>query len=70
MAKTSAPSTTGSQFFIIYKDSSAGLSKDYSVVGKVTKGLDIVKAVAAGGLAKDQTAPKLAIKITSMTIAG
>jgi peptidyl-prolyl cis-trans isomerase B (cyclophilin B) len=68
MAKTSAPATTGTQFFIIWKDSTT-LPKEYSVVGKVTKGLDIVKQVAAGGLAADQTAPKLAIKITSITVA-
>jgi len=69
MAKTQAPATTGSQFFIIWKDSNSGLSKDYSVVGKVIKGLDIVKAVAAGGLAADGTAPKLPISIKTMTIA-
>lgn len=67
MAKQTAAGTTGSQFFIIYKDSNTGLGKDYSVVGKVTKGLDIVQQVAAGGLAADGTAPKLAIGIKSMT---
>jgi peptidyl-prolyl cis-trans isomerase B (cyclophilin B) len=70
MAKSQEPGSTGTQFFIIYKDSSGGLSKDYSVVGKVTKGLEIVKRVAAGGLGADKTAPKLPIGITTATIAG
>ncbi|HEY2947184.1 MAG TPA: peptidylprolyl isomerase [Micromonosporaceae bacterium] len=47
MAKTQAPSTTGSQFFIVYGDSD--LPADYTVVGTVTKGLDIVQKVAADG---------------------
>ena len=41
--------TSGSQFFIVYEDSPLG--PDYTVWGKVTSGLDIVKAVAAAGVA-------------------
>ena len=44
----SGPNTNGSQFFIVYKDNSA-LGPNYSLWGKVTKGLDIVQAVAALG---------------------
>ena len=40
--------TNGSQFFIIYEDNSK-LGPDYTLWGKVVKGLDIVKAVAALG---------------------
>lgn len=39
--------TTSSQFFMIYKDSTS-LPKDYSVIGKITKGLDVVQKVARG----------------------
>jgi len=44
----SGPNTNGSQFFIIYEDNSK-LEAKYTLWGKVVKGLDIVKAVAAMG---------------------
>jgi peptidyl-prolyl cis-trans isomerase B (cyclophilin B) len=49
MANTGAKNSTGSQFFILYKDSNAGLKKSYSVIGKVTRGLSIVDNVAKAG---------------------
>ena len=42
------PNTNGSQFFIIYKDSTS-LPKNYTVIGKVTAGLDVVDKVAKAG---------------------
>lgn len=66
MANTGAANSTGGQFFIIYKDSTAGLAKTYTVIGTVTAGLSVVDKVAAGGLAADKTAPKLPITITSI----
>ncbi|WP_305786745.1 peptidylprolyl isomerase [Symbioplanes lichenis] len=47
MAKTSEPSTTGSQFFITYADTD--LPAEYTVLGKVTKGIEIVDTVAKAG---------------------
>jgi peptidyl-prolyl cis-trans isomerase B (cyclophilin B) len=47
MAKTQAPASTGSQFFIVYGDTQ--LPPDYTVLGTVTKGMDIVKDVAKAG---------------------
>ncbi|MDO9486490.1 MAG: peptidylprolyl isomerase [Actinomycetota bacterium] len=41
--------TSGSQFFIVYEDSTLG--PNYTVWGKVTSGLDVVQAVAAAGAA-------------------
>jgi peptidyl-prolyl cis-trans isomerase B (cyclophilin B) len=41
------PGTTGSQFFIVYQDTS--LPADYTILGQVTSGLDIVEQVAAAG---------------------
>jgi peptidyl-prolyl cis-trans isomerase B (cyclophilin B) len=41
------PDTNGSQFFFVYKDSP--LQAQYSLFGKVIKGLDIVKKVGEGG---------------------
>jgi cyclophilin family peptidyl-prolyl cis-trans isomerase len=51
MAKTEteAPGTSGSQFFIVTADDASGppfsLPADYAVVGKVTKGLDVVEHI-------------------------
>jgi len=48
MANSGRPNTGGSQFFIVYEDNS-GLGPNYSLWGKVIKGLEIVKAIAALG---------------------
>ncbi|MEV6524815.1 peptidylprolyl isomerase [Longispora sp. NPDC051575] len=71
MAKTNAPNSTGSQFFIVYADTDLGA--DYTVVGRVTKGLDLVKAVAAKGATKDgkdatDGAPKEPFEIKSLKV--
>lgn len=47
MAKSSQPSSTGSQFFIVFGDSQ--LDPDYTVLGTITEGMDIVKKVGAAG---------------------
>ena len=44
----SGANTNGSQFFIVYDDTTLG--PNYTIWGKVTKGLDVVKAVAAQGV--------------------
>ncbi|MEU8262990.1 peptidylprolyl isomerase [Micromonospora sp. NPDC048999] len=43
------PGTNGSQFFIVFKDSTQSLPPDYTPFGEVTSGLDIVDRVAAAG---------------------
>ena len=45
----SGPNTNGSQFFFITKDSNGSLGKNYTVIGHVAAGLDILQKVAAGG---------------------
>jgi peptidyl-prolyl cis-trans isomerase B (cyclophilin B) len=50
MAKTQDPGTTGSQFFIVYGDiPAAALPAQYTVLGTLTKGLDVVQKVAKAG---------------------
>ena len=44
----SGPNTSGSQFFFLYADNSV-LGSNYTIWGHVTKGLEILKAVAAQG---------------------
>ncbi|MGX6601146.1 peptidylprolyl isomerase [Micromonosporaceae bacterium Da 78-11] len=47
MAKTEAPGSTGSQFFIVSKDTK--LPASYTLLGKITSGLDIVQGVVKAG---------------------
>lgn len=44
----SGPNTNGSQFFLVYQDSTFG--PNYTMWGRVTSGLDIVKYIASGGV--------------------
>jgi len=47
MANTGQPGSTGSQFFIVFGDSE--LPADYTLLGTVTSGLDVIEKIAAGG---------------------
>jgi peptidyl-prolyl cis-trans isomerase B (cyclophilin B) len=69
MARTSDPNSMGSQFFLVYKDTT--LPGGYSVIGKITGGLDTVEKVAAGGVVGGGTdgAPNRAVSILSTTVA-
>jgi peptidyl-prolyl cis-trans isomerase B (cyclophilin B) len=71
MAKTQQPSSTGSQFFIVYADTD--LPADYTVLGTITKGLDIVETVAKAGTddanGKGDGHPKKEIDIKTLTMA-
>jgi peptidylprolyl isomerase len=53
MAKTDAPNSATSQFYINLKDNSASLDSNYSVFGKVTEGMSVVDAI--GSVATDTT---------------
>jgi peptidyl-prolyl cis-trans isomerase B (cyclophilin B) len=44
----SGPGTNGSQFFLVFANTSLG--PDYTIWGKITKGLDIVQAIAKAGV--------------------
>jgi peptidyl-prolyl cis-trans isomerase B (cyclophilin B) len=47
MANSGRPPANGSQFFIVYEDTT--LAPSYSIWGRVIKGMDIVKAIAKAG---------------------
>jgi len=79
MANASDPDGNGSQFFIIYKDTptdpSTGqsvLASNFTVIGTVSAGMDVVQKVAAAGADNTYGAgdgkPKLPLKITSVTV--
>lgn len=77
MANNGQPASTGSQFFIVYKDI-AQLDANYTVIGKVTEGLDLIKKVADAGVVAEPSAdpsapaaegkPKTEVKINSLTM--
>jgi peptidyl-prolyl cis-trans isomerase B (cyclophilin B) len=49
MANGGTATSNGSQFFIVYKDSSSGLGTSYTPFATVSSGLDIVQNVAKDG---------------------
>jgi cyclophilin family peptidyl-prolyl cis-trans isomerase len=63
----SGPNTNGSQFFIVYKDST--LQPNYTIFGKVTSGMKVVDKVAAKGPSNPGDGPpKLPITLNSVTV--
>ena len=76
MANEGSATTNGSQFFIVYKDSTTGLGATYTPFGTVSSGLGIVQNVAKDGYSCDYTvsgqseggAPKEKVIIDSVTI--
>ena len=71
MANT-GPNTNGSQFFLVYKDST--LPANYTPFGTITSGLDILQKVAKAGITCEYNsdpgdgAPKEKVIIDSVTI--
>ena len=59
------PNTNGSQFFICHQDLTGRLPKNYTLFGQVTKGLDVVDAIAA---AADRENPSDPVAMTKVTI--
>ncbi len=59
------PNTNGSQFFICHQDLTGRLPKNYTLFGLVTRGLDVVDAIAA---AADRENPTDPVAMTSVTI--
>ncbi len=67
MAKSSAepPGTSGSQFYVV-TGADAGLPPEYALVGKVSKGLDVVERI--GKLGTPSEKPKQTVLIEKITI--
>jgi len=51
MAKAPQPSTTGSQFFIVLSDDN-GLQPEYTIIGKVVAGMEVVDQIRVGDAMK------------------
>jgi cyclophilin family peptidyl-prolyl cis-trans isomerase len=61
------PNTNGSQFFICHQDLTGKLPKNYTLFGQVTKGLEVVDAIAAAPRnAKDL--PDDPVAMTTVTV--
>ncbi|MGI8721001.1 MAG: peptidylprolyl isomerase [Geodermatophilaceae bacterium] len=70
---TGQPATIGSQFFICFQDTQ--LPPDYTLVGTITSGIEVIDAVAAGGndgsfeATAGGGAPLIPITLTTVTVA-
>jgi peptidyl-prolyl cis-trans isomerase B (cyclophilin B) len=60
------PNTNGSQFFLVYEDSS--LPPDYTVFGTITGGLDVLQGIAAKGITGSGNATKPVEPVTISTV--
>jgi peptidyl-prolyl cis-trans isomerase B (cyclophilin B) len=73
MANSGTASSNGSQFFIVYKDSTSGLTASYTPFATVSSGLGIVQNVAKNGYSCQYAqsgggTPKEKVIIDSVTI--
>ena len=73
MANEGTATSNGSQFFIVFKDSTSGLTASYTPFATVSSGLDIVQNVAKDGYSCQYAqagggAPKKKVIIDSVTI--
>ena len=66
MARSSSPNSAGSQFFIMHQDSKH-LDGQYAAFGKVTSGIDVVDAIAATRVDRNDR-PLEEQKIASITV--
>lgn len=67
MAKTSEPSSTGSQFFIMHQD--YPLPKEYTIFGKLTEGEDVLDVIAnTPTTGSEGSTPTEDVRITNVTI--
>ncbi|KQX66735.1 peptidylprolyl isomerase [Angustibacter sp. Root456] len=72
MARSSDPNSNGSQFFLVYKDTTLPTEGGgYTIFGKVTQGLDVLQQIAAKGTAdgSGDGAPKQTVTINSIKVA-
>ena len=70
MARTSAPNSVGSQYFIVLDDKDGAVlssANTYQIIGNVTSGMDVADAIyaASGG----QETPASPVPVTAATVA-
>jgi cyclophilin family peptidyl-prolyl cis-trans isomerase len=68
MARTNAPNSVGSQFFIVLDDEARGALESYNtyqIIGRVTSGMETADAIAA---AADSESPSDPIEMTDVSV--
>lgn len=71
VARGEGPMSHGTQFFIVYKDSTITQETGgYTIMGKVTSGLDVLESIASRGIASGETdgSPNDPVTINSLTL--
>ncbi|MCU1488795.1 MAG: peptidylprolyl isomerase [Acidimicrobiaceae bacterium] len=70
LANSGQPSSDGSQFFVVLPGGGSGLSRNYTVIGKVVSGTAVVARIGRdGAAATDQTGkPKVLHRIIKVTV--
>ncbi len=70
LANSGAPSSDGSQFFVVLPGGGAQLQPNYTVIGHVVSGMPVVERIAADGAPPGSSAgtPKVLHHIVSVTI--
>ncbi len=71
MARAADPNTNGSQFFVVYEDTTLPVEGGgYSIFGRVTEGLDIVERIAKEGVSRGGAdgAPAQPISILGVSV--
>ena len=69
MARTPAPDSQGSQFFVVLDDAaeaSLDAARTYAIFGRVLEGMDVVDAIVARGPASDQVEDPVRIQSASI----
>jgi cyclophilin family peptidyl-prolyl cis-trans isomerase len=61
------PNTNGSQFFIVSGPDGVGLPPNYSLFGKVMKGLDVVSAIESAGSRSGAPGEDVVIETVTVT---
>jgi peptidyl-prolyl cis-trans isomerase B (cyclophilin B) len=71
MARGDDPGSNGSQFFVVYGDSELPPTPGYTVFGRVTEGLDVIRKIADLGTADGSTdgAPKTPVTLDEVVTA-
>jgi cyclophilin family peptidyl-prolyl cis-trans isomerase len=70
MARTPAPNSVGSQFFVVLDDAARApleSANTYQIIGSVTSGMEAVDAIAAAADAENPTNPIAMDKVTVST---
>lgn len=66
MANTGRPNSGGSQFFVVTGPQGTSLPPQYTLFGRVTEGLDVVKRIEADGT--EEGTPKVLHKMLKVTV--